>query len=296
MFPINPKAAFGVWCALVLGTPGLDAAPNSGDRLEAETAARLLEFDKNNDRGGPRRPASPELKAVNSSVLENLGAEDLEKMSLDDPVLKKAYVQVFFSWRFKQLEPPQELALADMRRRGEAVSPMLLKLMSENQENGIEDQILLNIEHLDTVRIEPFLEYARSLLRGRMKTMTAEAAGAAAYALARNGTSEDQALLELVISTRPYMASTIGTELKLLTARLDPSPFESRPERREIPLSNAGKGVGPIEGIEDHPQDGDSTISQRKPWIISGIIFVMLLGVYRFLRQRRKAQESKSIP
>jgi hypothetical protein len=30
--------------------------------------------------------------------------------------------------------------------------------------------------------------------------------------------------------------------------------------------------------------------------VISGIIFVMLLGVYRFLRQRRKAQESKSIP
>jgi hypothetical protein len=297
MFPINPKAACGVWCALVLCTPGLDAAPNSGDRLEAETAARLLEFDKNNDRGGPRRPASPELKAVNSSVLENLGAEDLEKMSLDDPVLKKAYVQVFLrSWRFKQLEPPQELALADMRRRGEAVSPMLLKLMSENQENGIEDQILLNIEHLDTVRIEPFLEYARSLLRGRMKTMTAEAAGAAAFALARNGTREDQALLQLVISKRPYMASTIGTELKLLTARLDSSQFESRPERREIPSPNAGKGVGPVEGIEDHPQDGDSTISQTKPWIISGIIFVVLLGVYPFLRQRRKAQKSKSIP
>ena len=72
--------------------------------------------------GGPRRPISPELNAVNSTVLENLGAGDLEKMSLDDPVLKSAYVEVFLrSWgAFKQLEPPQELALADMRRRGEA--------------------------------------------------------------------------------------------------------------------------------------------------------------------------------
>lgn len=260
--------------------------------MAAETAARLLEFDKNNDRGGPRRPASPELKAVNSSVLENLGAEDLEKMSLDDPVLKAAYVEIFLrSWRFKQLEPPQELALADMRRRGEAVSPMLLKLMSENQENRIEDQILLNIEHLDTVRIEPFLEYARSLLRGRMKTMTAEAAGAAAYTLARNGTREDEALLEWVRNERPYMANTIGEELKILRARLDTPPSVLRPERREIPSPDAAKGVGPVEGIEDHPQDGDSTISQTKSWIISGIIFVLLLGVYGFLRQRRKAHK-----
>ena len=291
MFPINPKAACGVWCALVLCTLGLDAAPNSGDRLEAETAARLLEFDKNNDRGGPRRPASPELNAVNSSVLENLGAEDLETMSLDDPVLKKAYVQIFLrSWRFKQLEPPQELALADMRRRGEAVSPMLLKLMSENQENRIEDQILLNIEHLDTVRIEPFLEYARSLLRGRMKTMTAGAAGAAAYTLARNGTREDQALLELVISKRPYMASTIGTELKLLTARLDSSQFESRPERREIPTSNTGSDARRAKGVENDPHDGDFTLSRTKPWLIGGIILLALLGVYRLLWKSQRGQ------
>ena len=287
MFPINPKAACGVWCALVLCTPGLDAAPNSGDRLEAETAARLLEFDKNNDRGGPRRPASPELKAVNSSVLENLGAEDLEKMSLNDPVLKKAYVQVFLrSWRFKQLEPPQELALADMRRRSEAVSPMLLKLMSENQENGIEDQILLNIEHLDTVRIEPFLDYARRLLRERMKTMTAESAGAAAYTLARNGTREDEALLEQVIKERPYMTSTISTELKILRARLDPPQTESCPERREKPSSDAGKATGPDKFTKDHPQDEDLARQLANAWIIGSMILLVLLGIYRLLRKR----------
>ncbi len=168
---------------------------------------------------------SSEMFAIsrNPDLLNNLRAEDLAKMSLDDPLLKWAYANVFLrSWRFQQLEPPLELILADMRSRGEAVSPLLLKLMSQNQENRIEDAVLINIGYLDTVRIGPFLEYARRLLRERMKTMTAESAGAAAYTLARNGTREDEALLEQVIKERPYMTSTISTELKILRARLDP--------------------------------------------------------------------------
>ncbi len=37
---INPKVTWGVWCVLVLCVSGQDATPTSGDRLEAETAAR----------------------------------------------------------------------------------------------------------------------------------------------------------------------------------------------------------------------------------------------------------------
>lgn len=71
---------------------------------------------------------------------------------------------------------------------------MLLKLISENQENRIEFSILGKIEALDTVRIEPFLGYARKLLRERTQTMTD--AEVASYILARHGTREDKALLE----------------------------------------------------------------------------------------------------
>lgn len=295
MFPINPIAACGVWCALVLYAPGQNATPNSGDRLETETAARLREFDKNNDRGGPGGHMSAEMSEVskNPDLVENLSAEDLAKMTLDDPLLKWAYACVFTrSWRLKELRPPQELALADMRRRGEEVSPMLLKLISENQETRIEFEILGQIEHLDTVRIAPFLEYARKLLRERTKTMTGGAAGVASSILGRHGTREDEALLEWVIKERPYVASLLTNDLKILRDRLNPPQSPSRPERRDIPSSNAGKGVGPAEGTEDHPQDGDSAISQTKPWIISGIILVVLLGAYRFLRQRLRGPSS----
>lgn len=111
------------------------------DRLEAAAAARLREFDKNHDFRRPRRDMSPEMSAVadHPELLENLGAEDLAKMSLDDPLLKYSYYRVFGGsiGDFKQMPrmaPQLKLVLADMRRRGEAVSPMQLKLIEENQE------------------------------------------------------------------------------------------------------------------------------------------------------------------
>ena len=174
---------------------------------------------------------------------------------------------------------------------GEAVSTMLLKLISENQENRIEDAILIRIEHLDTVRIEPFLEYARKLLRERTQTMTGEAAGAAAYILARHGTKDDEALFEEVIKVRPYVKYTFTKELKVLRARLNPKPEVDpvpRSERREIPSSNADSDARSAKGAENHHQDGCDTLSRAKPWLIGGLILVVLLGLYGLLRKGRR--------
>jgi hypothetical protein len=180
MSPINPKAACGVWCALMLCASGQDAAPtsgnrlqtdmeerlrkmsesaNSGDRLQADMAKRLLEMEKSGNRPDAHRPISPEMLAISSTPdrVENLRAEDLAKMTLDDPLLKWAYAEVFLRsmGQFEQLAPPQELALADMRRRGEAVSPMFLELIEENRETRIESSVLGDIENLGTTARPP---------------------------------------------------------------------------------------------------------------------------------------------
>ena len=284
----------GVWCALALFAAGQDAVPNAGDRLQAETAARLREFEKNNNRGGPRRPMSPEMDEVSNhpDLVTNLKAEDLAKMTLDDPLLKWAYARVFLDSMgpFEQLEPPLELVLADMRRRGEAVSPMLLKLISENQENNIESSILGKVGYLDTIRIAPFLEYARKLLRERTQTMTDYAAGAASYILGQHGTKEDEVLFEWVIKVRPYVAPDLTKDLKILRDRLNPHQPESRPVRRETPSSNAGSDARSAKGVESDPQDGGFTLSRTKPWLIGGLILVALLGMYRLLRKSQRGQ------
>lgn len=253
MFLTNFQTACGIWCALVLCASGQNAAPTREERIDA-AEARLRELAQNNDIGGPRRPMSPEMRAVDRNLLDHLGADDLAKMSLDDPLLKWACADVFLRCmgRFEQLNPQQKLVLADMRRRGEAVSPMLLKLISENQENIIEFSILGKIGYLDTVRIEPFLEYARKLLRERTKTMTDGSAGAASYTLSRYGSREDEALLEWVIKERSYVASGLTKDLKTMRARLDPQP-ESGAGRQDVPSSDPGTDARPGSGTGDHP-------------------------------------------
>lgn len=284
MFPINSKAAFVTWCAMVLCVSAQEDARTLNDSLEAEASARIRESEKSHNRGGPPRPASAELAAVDERKLKNLGAEDLAKLSLEDPLLKYAYVCVFTRsyGAFEQLDPFLELVLADMHRRGEEVSPVLLKLMADNYDNDIEFFILLRIGHLDTVRIEPFLEYARKLLRERAQTMTDYAASGALYILGRHGTKEDEALLEWVLKERPYVAHDVTSALSDLRARLGLKDKPS-PERGEIPSSNTDNHVRKDQHKEFFP------LSLTKPWIIGGSILLVLLGVYRLLRKRRTA-------
>ena len=230
---------------------------------------------------------SPEMDEVSNhpDLVENLRAEDLAKMTLNDPLLKWAYAEVFLRSMgpFEQLAPPQKLALADIRRRGEAVSPMFLKLIEENRETRIESSVLGKIEHLGTVRLEPFLEYARKLLRERTRS---DVVAVASGLLARRGTKEDIELFEWVLTQRPFAVTDLNKELRNLRARLDPPPGP-RPERREIPSSDLRSEARSAKGTEDHPQDRGSATSVAKPWLIGGIIFVILLVAYRLQRRSK---------
>jgi hypothetical protein len=293
MLSIDFKIVCCVWCALGLYAAGQDTVPSRGERLAAENAASLREFEKKHGPQRPRRSISPEMEAItrNPDLLFNLKAEDLAKMSLDDPLLKYAYYRIFAGSigdfnQMPQMAPQLKLVLADMRRRGEAVSPMLLKLIEENQESVIESAILGGVQYLDTVRIEPFLDYARRLLRERTKTMTIYSALDASGLLAQHGTKEDEALLEWVITEWPFVASSVSKDLRNLRARLNPPQPESRPERREKPSSKPGNNSRPATSSDESPENGNITTSRVKPWVIGGLILVALLGASRLLFKR----------
>ncbi|RYD47613.1 MAG: hypothetical protein EOP85_05145 [Verrucomicrobiaceae bacterium] len=232
---------------------------------------------------------SPEMQAIsrNPDLLYNLGAGDLEKMSLDDPLLKYAYARVFMDSMgpFEQLESPMELVLADMRRRGEAVSPMLLKLIEENRETRIESSILGKIDHLETVRLEPFLEYARKVLRERTQS---DVVAVASGLLARRGTEEDMKLFEWVLTQQPFAITDLTGNLKILGDRLNPPKPESRPERREMPTSGPGNDSRPTTSPDESPEKGSITTSRAKPWLIGGLILLALLGASRLLFKHRR--------
>jgi hypothetical protein len=274
-----------VLCSLVLSA----AAEESG--------APEIDYSKNPEawmnspsrrRPDPGRPMSPEMKAVSDhpELLEKLKEEDFAKMSLDDPLLKYVCADIFTRsslGRVGKMDAQQVMVLADLRRRGESASPMLLKVIEENQETPIESCILGLIDELGTVRLDPFLEYARKLVRERPNS---DVVAAAAILLAKQGTKEDITLLEGLLEQRPFAVTYATKSLKALRERLNPPQTETRPERREKPSSHAGSDAHSAKGTVKHPQDGGTVTSQSKLWLTGGMVLVVLLGIYRLLRKR----------
>ena len=214
--------------------------------------------EKAKDYGLPYRPLADELCGGDRNELKGMDEPEFARLTLDDPLLKRAYLSVFMSpvgpnLDYHKNEPNP--ALADLRRRGDSVTPMLLKLMNENQETGLETCILVRIPSAGTIKLEPYLDYARKLLRERTQTMSASLAESAAMLLAAHGTEEDAELLEWVMETRPYVADSVTRELDELNRRLGlPKTSPRRAPKGQIttggatsgnPQGPAGKPSGP---------------------------------------------------
>ena len=168
----------------------------------------------------PYGPFSREIEEFQGRIEE---VDDFSVFSVDDPALKVAYKRVFLSIIGDQLQsnqPEVVAAFADLKRRGDSVTPMLLKLMRENQENQLEAAILSGITAVDTIDVQPFVDYARSLLKERVATMNAVLAASAAKLLEKRGSKEDSDLLRWVIETRPYVAVSVESPLRHLDLRL----------------------------------------------------------------------------
>lgn len=281
MYQIDQFVLFPLLCAVVFSAAAEESRPPEIDNSKKPDAWMNSQSRRRPD---PNRRLSPEMDAVNPEYLDNLKEADIAKMSLEDPLLKYAYADVFHYAQnnLRQMEPRQKLVLADMRRRGESVSPMLLKLIEENQQTRIESSILWKIEHLGSVRIEPFLEYSRKLLRERPNsTIVTEASGL----LARQGTKEDIKLLEWLLTQDPFVAADVTDSLKALRERVNPPQPEIRPERRDKPTSHAKIEGGSPDRAENHSQPSDFILSQKILWLIGGLISVILFGAYRLVRK-----------
>ena len=241
------------------------------------------------DYAGSYRPYSMELKR-DRIELEGLDEGDYARMSLDDIRLENAYISVFqssMSNQFDNLEPEIVAALADLRKRGDGVTPMLLKLMDENQETGFESAILIYVPAVGTINIDPYLDYARKVLRERTQTMSAVLAGCASNLLAQHGTKNDAELMKWVMETRPWLADSVTRNLDELNLRLNLPKQEPRPSLRgtaeSSDLSNGNSRtvkhkILPATNNKEH----DST-----PWIAWPLAILVAGGLLRLVLKKR---------
>lgn len=249
---------------------------------------------------GPYRPWSLEFQQVNPEDLYDIDAVGLAEMPLENPLLKYAYMDVFLRavGHLDQSETAQILVIADMRRRGEAITPMLIKLLEENQETRFENTLFGNIDNLGTVKLDPYLEYARNLLRTRTVTMSASVAGSAAALLSRHGSKDDVELLRSVMEKRPYVADSVTRKLDALVRRLEEPESQTRPDLKERPKaggSNVNKNESEVKLVFSDTGNGELTSKMWIVWIL--LIVVMLSTLVLLLRagikQRKLAQITK---
>jgi len=253
--------------------------------------ACVARAEKIKDHAGPYRPYSPELQGRWPKDLVGLDEAAFAQMSLDDVILKRAYLSVFLSGvggKFQGLEPEISAALADMRRRGDTVTPMLLKLMDENQETRLEASVLVKIPEVGSIQLGPYLDYARRVLRERTHTMSGSLAGCAATLLAAHGTKEDAELLKWVMQTRPYVADAVTRELDELNRRLG-LPKTSPRRTPKDHATTGGATSGNPQGTEGKPSGLVGVVQQAAThWLFWVLPVLGAAGLLWLVLRKRK--------
>jgi hypothetical protein len=204
-------------------------------------------------------PGTMVTERLSREKLLGLREAEFSKMSFDDPRLQSAYIDVFWQNIPGRVDYPNQMpiedeylrsALNDMRARGDSVRPLLMELMTKNQGTRIESDILIYVDYLKDVKLEPFVDYAREVLKTRWKTMVPDTQGAVCSLLIKYGNAKDIENIRDLAVKRPRFAAHIAQQLR----RAKPAAaIEDSPQTNPSPkVGNESKVVTP-ESSSDRP-------------------------------------------
>lgn len=265
MFRCNKSIICGLFCALT---------------LHASADVQIKPEDENQT--GRNRPLSQAYQQFDREDLRGMTAERLAKMPLENPLLRHAYINIFFR-NIREpdtLEPEETAVLGDMRRRGNSITPLLLELASQNQDSMFESALLDQITEVENIDLEPYLQYARTLLRERTQTMNFMLAEPASMLLANHGIKQDIVLLEQVIAERSFTARSVTKSLDVFKRRLERTKQATRPILRGEVLAEAVVADAAAKEAERQSvanRDGNISLKSWIIWALSGMIIVAIL-------------------
>jgi hypothetical protein len=225
-------------------------------------------------------------KLVSYDLLYPLREDDFRKMSLNDPVLQSAYIRLFLQskgyFHESDLSEHNKAAVADLKRRGNSVTPLLLDLMKTNPYSNFEASVVLLIGHVPGIDPQPYVAYAREAMTTRYQTMNSTLAGGIAILLSEKGTEADRALLREVAMKRPYLKGVI----------LSPDP---------VPTKKASDGSGAttlvpsdVKHRTDETRAAVPSQSQAdvepltRRWFVWTLVVVAAIGLLWLLLKGRK--------
>ncbi|MCW1924069.1 hypothetical protein OKA05_15990 [Luteolibacter arcticus] len=224
------------------------------------------------DQSLPFRPLEGELKRKQLDEFKGWSEEDFARLDVNDPQLKRAYLDLFGTVAGLVIHPSEahmQAALADLKKRGNLVTPMFLEVMRENPETRYELLILLHVPKIEGLDLKLYLDYSRQVLRKRSMTMNDTLASASSMLIASQGDVSDRELLEWVIETRPFVAYSVSKQLDVLNQHipLKEETGASLPNRDPITDSaTATERKGPS-GEPAHESANPKAVNERTNFV-----------------------------
>lgn len=129
------------------------------------------------------------------------GLDDAKKVAAlgpDDPLLLLAYAELFMTSFDGDSKVPAWYVVAknDLRQRGDAATPRLLRLFDVHPSQQFREGLLFQIDSFPTIRIEPYLAAARNCWWTLGMETPERTCLAISRLLSRHGTAEDLKILE----------------------------------------------------------------------------------------------------
>jgi hypothetical protein len=229
--------------------------------------------------------------------LEALDSKSLATLPLDSMLLQQAFEQLFLL-DFEGLPPTWHTATkADLMRRGNSATPLLLKLFERPGKIDFREELLFEIEDFPTIDLLPYLEIARRLGTQSINTERPRTCYAITRLLTRRGTSAD---LEIVkaMSNHPVkeVAFVIEPDVKRMIKRLNgtlkPSEWTGRPPDGYDwpPPTMVAKSSPATKAPEADPQTLQPSEEPplSTPWTIIIVLIVAATGLLWLLVKNRK--------
>lgn len=163
---------------------------------------------------GPDHPAgyaAEERLFLGASIPSGITEGDIAKLPLDDPKLRIIYRNLVLSG-FRILKPTQpelRAALSDLRRRGDAATPLFLDIMAKNHNTDLEHFIPLIINMIGGFKMEPYVKYFREMLQKRPQEINASANETITKLFLDYGTPDDLELMKQLATKRPYLLPSL---------------------------------------------------------------------------------------
>ena len=219
----------------------------------------------------------------------DLQAQELSELGLEDERLHRQYLDLFGVYRavdIKYEQLPQSIVpvVRDIHRRGEAVGPVLLKLMEESENTLFEAGVLSSVDVFTEIDLDPFVLYARKALDERLDDLRVEVGECIAFLLVKHGDATDLVRLTDAVSKRPDLAYVVQGQLRKRGQKVVKGSIEDN--------ETSFRGVDRVDLESDERHSGNQhrrRSNEGALWVVGGA-GGLCFGVWWFLWRRRKTK------